>query len=108
MQKHADALSCNPWLDSWPMVLKDVLLIPRRIDKSTTIRWSIRDTQNMELPLPATFNGGWDILSIGGGQPVTLTGLWDGEVLNPMGVLSQNQYRTWHAFGSRHILIGGA
>ncbi|MFG0249229.1 MAG: SWIM zinc finger domain-containing protein [Phycisphaeraceae bacterium JB051] len=108
MQGYAHALASCPWIDLWPMVLEAVQLIPRRIEKTTTVRWSLRDAVDLELPLPQTFTRGWDVLGITSGQPFTMTGLWDGQQFEPFGILSQNLYRTWQRHGSRQVLIGGA
>ncbi len=73
---YADALSHQPWLTLFPMLLANVT--PIHNEKG----WSLRDAEGYALPLGAYMESGWKLLSISGGSPLTLFGVWDGERLS--------------------------
>lgn len=83
------ALSRQPWLSLFPLLLRDVY--PLRSGDS----WILRDGSGHFLPLGAYVESGWKLLAISGGQPLTVFGEWDGERLLPLS--------TWA--GERLILL---
>lgn len=75
---YAAALATNPWLERYPFLLRDVVIL--RVDG----RWSARDTAHHTLPFPVHFGEGWKLLAQSGGHPVVLFGEWDGKYLLPL------------------------
>ncbi|NJN15427.1 MAG: hypothetical protein HC822_03605 [Oscillochloris sp.] len=87
---YADALGRNPWLERWPLLIAPVTL--------TVIeqRWYVQDADGRVMRLAPHFSAGWRLLAIGGGQPFTLIGEWDGIYLMPLSA----------QFGERLITFG--
>jgi uncharacterized Zn finger protein len=56
-----------------------------------TNRWYLRDRQGQGLPLKAS-EGFWQLLATSGGHALDLAGEWDGELLTPLGFLSDGIY----------------
>jgi hypothetical protein len=75
---HADVLARNPWLERFPFSLRDVVPIQR----SET--WIVRDSSGMQMPIDPRFTEAWNLVALSGGQPLTLTGEWDGDHLTPL------------------------
>lgn len=69
---YTDALRHQPWLNLFPMLLKDVY--PLRTESG----WIIRDADGQALPIGHFIEGGWKLLAISGGYPLTIFGEWDG------------------------------
>jgi hypothetical protein len=80
MADYAQSLSNNPWLESFPVALRDVWIVPGEL-------WKVRDESGHELPLTPQFERGWHLLAAGGGAPFSLYGEWDGRQLRPFGAL---------------------
>ena len=74
----ATALAANPWLDEWPVVLRDA--IPDGRDGGD---W-IASTADGALPLGGPIDARWRLLAVSGGRPVSLFGLWNGAALTPL------------------------
>jgi hypothetical protein len=83
---YADALARNPWVEVFPALLGEV--VPVRRDEA----WTVRDTAGRLLPLSPKAAGGWKLMALGGGRPVTLFGEWDGRHLLPLGVWAEGRY----------------
>ncbi|MEU7486783.1 SWIM zinc finger family protein [Streptomyces sp. NPDC042319] len=77
---YGDALRDDPWLDSWPVVLADVVLIPARppAPGQPGTGWQLADVDGESaLPVDPRCAGGpglWQLASISGGGPVTVFG----------------------------------
>ncbi|MGW7575232.1 SWIM zinc finger family protein [Streptomyces sp. NPDC054765] len=71
---YGDALRDDPWLDSWPVVLTEVLPIPSHDGKS----WQLADAEGESaLPLDPRCPGRtslWQLAAISGGAPITVFG----------------------------------
>ncbi|WSA62786.1 SWIM zinc finger domain-containing protein [Streptomyces microflavus] len=69
---HADALRGDPWLDAWPVTLRDVIPVP------SGGGWQLADAESESaLPLaPAALSrpGLWKLVALSGGGPVTVFG----------------------------------
>jgi hypothetical protein len=89
IDRYRQALIQNPWLETFPLLIKDVT--PSYDDG----KWSIRDRDNNYLPLELADLRGWQLLAISGGKPITLTGEWNGRKLRPLGVWHDGSY--WQA-----------
>jgi SWIM zinc finger len=92
IDRYALALAQNPWLEVFPLIIKDV--IPSYDDGN----WSIRDRNGHYLPLELGDVRGWQLLAVSGGQPIDLMGEWNGRKLRPLGV--------WHEGGAWQINAG--
>ena len=78
LDAYAGALADSPWVERWPVVVRDVTVGPD---------WSVRDAAGGgAFELAGSFAAGWELVSLGGGRPVTLAGEYDGQALRPLGV----------------------
>lgn len=75
------ALAKDPWLELWPIVLDEVVLMER------DGIWSVRDAEGSALPLSRRFSMGWPLLALTGGSSFTLCGEFDGATLAALGAL---------------------
>jgi hypothetical protein len=73
----AQALSRDPWLDSWPAVLAGVT--PARAPRP-----SLRDAAGDALPLHPAAAGSWPLFALSAGNPLTLAGEWTPRGLLPL------------------------
>ncbi|MFI9028616.1 SWIM zinc finger family protein [Streptomyces sp. NPDC053560] len=80
LSAYGDALRDDPWLDSWPVVLADVVPIPARppAPGQPGAGWQLADVDGESaLPVDPRCAGGpglWQLTSISGGGPVTVFG----------------------------------
>jgi hypothetical protein len=74
----AAAVASNPWLDEWPVVLREA--VP---DGRSDGAWTASAFDGA-LPLGGSERARWRLLAVSGGRPVSLFGLWNGEVLKPL------------------------
>ena len=72
---YADAISRQPWLSLFPMLLADVY--PLR----TETGWILRDAEGHALSIGQYVENGWKLLALSGGYPLTIFGEWNGERL---------------------------
>lgn len=86
LNAYADALARNPWVEVFPALLDEV--IPVRRGEA----WLVRDKAGLLLPLSPKADGGWKLLALGGGGPVTLFGEWDGRHLLPLSVRAEGRH----------------
>jgi hypothetical protein len=75
----AGALAQNPWLEQFPLLLDGVVPVPREGG------WLLKDSESRCLAITPAFGGGWRLLAVSGGHPVTVFGEWDGNTLLPLG-----------------------
>lgn len=86
IKAYAHALSCNPWLEQFPVPL--VAVIPIHHNGL----WFVRDLAGHQLPLIPRFERGWQLLALSGGHPLSLFGEWNGEYLLPLSVGVSSQF----------------
>ncbi len=79
------ALARQPWLDSFACVVRDV--VPA-VDGD---RWLVQDSTGRALPLVTGQH--WGLLAMAGGAPVDLAGIWNGNTIDPLGVVVGGRYR---------------
>lgn len=79
VESYAGALTAQPWLEEFPVVLER--LVPIRDGDG----WLVRDKAGTTWPLTPAFARGWHLLAVSGGHPVTLAGEWNGRHLLPLG-----------------------
>jgi hypothetical protein len=80
LDAYSAALAANPWTPRWPVLLGSVT--PR----SRGAEWRLVDPEGAALPLRAPASYGWKLLGLGGGEPLSVFGEWDGERLAPLHV----------------------
>ncbi|MFL6337072.1 MAG: SWIM zinc finger domain-containing protein [Pyrinomonadaceae bacterium] len=86
LNTYAEALARNPWIEVFPALLCEVVPVRREGG------WIVRDSGGRLLPLSPRLRGGWEVLALSGGSPVTLFGEWDGQHLLPLGVWAEGRY----------------
>jgi hypothetical protein len=86
MRAYSQALSCNPWLDLFPILISNV--IPIQTDSG----WLLRDNTTHYLPIASRFVKGRNLLALSGGHSLTIFGEWDGEVLLPLGAWAEGKF----------------
>jgi hypothetical protein len=86
LDAYAEALARNPWIEVFPALLGEVVPVRREGG------WIVRDSGGRLLPLSPRLRGGWEVLALSGGSPVTLFGEWDGQHLLPLGVWAEGRY----------------
>ncbi|WP_067791565.1 DUF5691 domain-containing protein [Nocardia amikacinitolerans] len=81
LDAHATALGADPWLRTWPVLLRDV--IPVVGDAG----WQVVDGEGAALPL-APGEQPWSLLAVSGGHPVSVFGEWTVDGLVPISVFA--------------------
>ena len=72
------ALSVNPWLEEFPVVLAGVRPGAQGLEQ-----------QGRLIPYRQPFARQWQLLSLSGGRPLTVFGEWNGRVLRPLTAWSE-------------------
>lgn len=85
LEAYGTALSANPWIGCFPMVLSSV----RIVRKGGML---LVDQENRTLPLAPRTGRGWQMLALSGGQPVGIFGEWDGHRLVPLSLWSEGRF----------------
>jgi hypothetical protein len=90
--QYSQALSQNPWLESYPLLLSQVT--PRLVAD----QWLLVDPEGISVPLKVDDLVAWRIMALSGGQPILLAGTWDGQVLRPFSIWASlgGELRFWH------------
>ncbi|TDP89223.1 SWIM zinc finger family protein [Labedaea rhizosphaerae] len=79
------ALAVDPWLERWPVLLRDV--VPAAGDSDS---WLLRDEAGDALPLRRTAEP-WRLLAVSAGRPVTVSAEWSTAGLRPMSCWDGNR-----------------
>jgi hypothetical protein len=82
----AEALARLPWNERSLAVLKNVRFAPRPKEP-----WLVVDERGDGLPLRR--GGHWTLLALAGGWMIDFAGVWDGEMLTPLGLFVDGMYR---------------
>ncbi|MCO5190218.1 MAG: SWIM zinc finger family protein [Anaerolineae bacterium] len=85
-RRYRNAVSVNPWLRRFPMLLSQI---------TPTLQfeqWEVHGNDGARLPLPPDFGMGWHLLAFSGGRPLTLIGEWDGTHLHPLTVYTADDW----------------
>lgn len=80
MTQYGEAMAQNPWLETFPMLLANV--VPLRVADG----WQVVDQAGVALPLDPGFMQGWTLLALSGGHPMQLFGEWNGQSFLPLGL----------------------
>jgi hypothetical protein len=97
-QDYAAQLALNPWLERWPFALGAVT---PSIERDRTI---LTDAFGRRVPVRASFKQGWHLVSLAGGGALTVFGLWDGEVFDPLTVAHERQLYSIAQIGELPVL----
>lgn len=74
LDQYAQVLALNPLLRELPVIVEQVLPIPRGNDQ-----WLLVDQQDRAIALQGKQTGAlWKVLAVSGGNPLSLFGTWDG------------------------------
>lgn len=84
--QYTTALSQNPWIEQFPMVLSQALL------RHHNNVWHLQDSKGELLPIAPQFSQGWALLAMGGGRPLSVFGEWNGRCFLPLSVWSENKF----------------
>ena len=90
--QYARALSENPWLLQFPLVLRQVW--PHYVSDHSVSKWWLQDEAGEGLPLAPKFEQGWKMMAISGGHPITVFGEWNGQTLLPLSLWDTTQFLT--------------
>ena len=83
LKKFYRQLALSPWLTQYPCAINNV--IPVKHNR----RWlAIDKDTKTALPLNIDEERGWQLIALSGGLPINLFAEWDGDVLNPLSLLS--------------------
>jgi hypothetical protein len=74
----AEAIALNPWIDDWPVAIAAAV-----VEGSADGEWAF-GTDDGTLRLGGSELARWRLLSVSGGHPVSVFGLWTGESLTPL------------------------
>jgi SWIM zinc finger len=84
LASYAAALAEDPWLDTWPALLGDVVPASDP-DPGRDGAWSLADPSGAAAPLlPRAVGLPWPLLALSGGHPVTVAGEWTPAGLRPL------------------------
>lgn len=90
LRTYQHALSTNPWLTRYPMLLADaVAQFTRHKGKE---QWMLGNPQSGALPLSRRAKNQWLLLSITGGAPAHCFGEWLDDGFWPLGVWATERY----------------
>ncbi|MEM9156471.1 MAG: SWIM zinc finger family protein, partial [Cyanobacteria bacterium P01_F01_bin.33] len=83
---YSRALSRNPWLLRYPLLLAAVTPVRQEGE------WWVRDADGFVLSISPRCTKQWQLLALSGGMPLGLFGEWDGERLLPLGAWANEQF----------------
>ena len=86
--QYALAISQNPWIEQFPVIVRQVL------PHYHSHQWWLQDEVGQVLPLAPRFRQGWELMAIAGGRPLAVLGEWDGSTLLPLSVWTETQFIT--------------
>jgi hypothetical protein len=85
-QQYGAALAVNPWIERYPMALRDV------VPMTSNGQWCLVDSENMTINLKPGKMTGWQIMALSVGHPIDVFGEWDGFRLTPLAVAAKKEY----------------
>ena len=78
-------MACNPWTETWPVSVRDV--VPVRVFGE----WVLTDRDGRHAPLVADEDTSWKLAAVAGGRPVQVLGEWTRERVAPLGVWAEER-----------------
>lgn len=89
LERHADALSGNPWLQRLPVVLNDALPVQQQG------QWWVADPAGNALPVHASsVDNLWAWVAHCGGRPAAVAGEWHAGAFSPIALYQNARYLT--------------
>lgn len=89
LERHADALSSNPWLQRLPLVLTDALPTQQQG------QWWVVDSTGNALPVQASsVDNLWTWVAHCGGRPSAVAGEWHAGAFTPFALYQNERYLT--------------
>jgi hypothetical protein len=82
----SEILRVNPLLDSVPVVVENVT--PFKEGN----RWLLKDEEGNGVFIPATFQQGWQLMALSGGEPLKIFATGKDQDFEPFGVWVNNRY----------------
>ena len=89
-KNYAVALAANPWLVLFPAFLENVVPV---FQKNTFV---LVDRERRALPVTAGEDLGWKMVATGGGRPLNIFGVWNGETFMPLSAVMEGQFSLLH------------
>ena len=86
----AERVAGNPWVALHPLYCQQAT--PCQDDNGFGLHWGGR-----HLPLAVSESQGWALMALSGGQPVSVMGEWNGDVLRPLSVQGDDGVWNWSA-----------
>jgi hypothetical protein len=71
LDRYAEALRDEPWLERWPMILADAVTVT-----DAGGRWHLRDAAGDALPVDRGGGPPWRLVAAAGGSPATVSAEW--------------------------------
>jgi hypothetical protein len=87
LEEYSSALALNPWLESFPVAVDNVVA-----GWGPAGQFMIIDCQNAILPVGITDGDRWQIMALTGGHPFSLFGEWNGRTLRLLAVMAGGNY----------------
>ena len=84
-ERYGALLVANPWLETWPVVLGPVT------PAIQGERLQLIDSQGRHVLTRRGLKHAWHLEALAGGSPLTVFGLWDGHMLDPITVEHQGR-----------------
>jgi hypothetical protein len=88
---YAQAMARLPWTEAVPAFLSSLRIVHESTVEDN-ISWYGVDATTGRVDLPERFMQGWHILSVSGGQPIMLFGLWDSRVFLPLSFFYRQRF----------------
>ena len=89
---YAERLAANPWLELYPLLLRNV--IPQPVADA----WMVCDSEGEGLPLADGFKQPWVLAALSGGRALDMFCEWDGASLWPLSVWAEGRFIPLHSF----------
>ncbi|MEM7375539.1 MAG: hypothetical protein AAF587_43500 [Bacteroidota bacterium] len=83
---YAEALGQNPFLSQYPILMEH--LTPCQHQD----QWGLIDQHHQWVPFRNSFSKRWELISLSGGNPLTLFGEWSGKAFLPLGIVYNNRW----------------
>lgn len=80
------ALAADPWLERWPVSVRDVVPLPEPGGG-----WAVGDRDGDRVPLRVAEPSAWRLAAVSAGQPIHLLGEWDGDAVVPLGAWAEGR-----------------
>ncbi|MGD1873914.1 MAG: SWIM zinc finger family protein [Mastigocoleus sp.] len=97
MRLYAEALAKNPWIETLPIGLNQVVIRQEFIQKDNVKKdnlWFIQDENNYQVSIKPKFTKQWQLLALSGGHKIDVFGVWDGEYFLPLSIFADKKFIT--------------